>query len=161
MNMPMFPTFVRDTWGPTAVPDQVVAGCHMAEAITMGAVAAATPMFTANVDRLFGLLAESGSDEYGEHAPTQYAFKTASELIWAAEKQMAGPIPKGSPSVDSLGGIRFTWRRGEAQLRLVCPADASKPVYLYQQTPTGPQMVDRDVSAQMLAERLRWLSGVV
>jgi hypothetical protein len=130
---------------------------QIAENVRVAAPAAA-PTFSTNIDRLFELLVENGTDEYGELSPTQHVFRTASELIRLAEKSMTGPIPTGSPAVDSSGGIRFSWRRGSAHLRLICPSDPAKPIYICQQSPDAePIVLDQDITPGILAQRLLWL----
>jgi hypothetical protein len=107
--------------------------------------------------RLLDLLGERGKDDYGSIDPTQYAFKTASEFVLASE-YMLGLGIRSSPVVDSQGGIRITWRNASKQIKLVCPATSSDPIYIYESSPRGSTIYNKEVNHIKLAERLSWLT---
>jgi hypothetical protein len=105
--------------------------------------------------RLLDLLDEHGEDDYGLLDPTQYAFRSAFKLVRLAQRQMVERIA-GSPSVDSLGGIRITWRRDDREIRLVCPGDRGQQVYLYQESEHHNSAI-HEVTPSVLAQKLSWL----
>jgi hypothetical protein len=107
------------------------------------------------LSRLFDLLEERGQDDYGAIDPTQYAFKTAYKLVEEAERYCVVTVP-GAPNVDSGGGVRITWKSGDRQVRLVCPATKINPVYIYQESLEGHKS-EQNVTAGILAEKLVWL----
>jgi hypothetical protein len=109
-----------------------------------------------SIRRLVALL-DNGDDDEGDIGPTQYAFKTAFDLIEEAEHVVGGRLVS-SPVVDSEGGIRITWRRGDKQVKLVCPATREAPVYMYYAFPEGNDLRNQNVTATVLAERLAWLT---
>jgi len=106
--------------------------------------------------RLFGLLDERGEDDYGKIDPTQHAFKNACMFALTAEG-MLGRDMKCAPVVDSEGGIRITWKNGNKQVKLVCPATPKAPIYIYESSPDGSTICDKDVTFIALARRLSWL----
>jgi hypothetical protein len=106
--------------------------------------------------RLFELLDERGEDDYGKIDPTQYAFKNACVLALTAEEMLGRDI-KCSPVVDSEGGIRVTWKNQNKQVKLICPATVKAPIYIYESSPDGSTIYDKDVTSIALAKRLSWL----
>jgi len=106
--------------------------------------------------RLLDLLAENGEDDYGAIGPSQLAFLRAFRLV-AEALAILGEDFASSPSVDSEGGIRVTWRRGDRQVKLVCPARREASVYIYYAGPAGNGLLNQGVSAPDLAGRLDWL----
>jgi hypothetical protein len=110
--------------------------------------------------RLFALLdeTESQEDDYGRVGPTQFAFRTACLMVAGAISLLDEDLPC-APVVDSEGGIRITWNRYHKQIKLICPATKESPVYIYQASPTGNSVRDRNVNASVLAERLSWLTS--
>ncbi len=109
-----------------------------------------------SIGRLFELLDESGEDDYGEVAPSQYAFKSAYLLIAKAERVMAMQVV-GSPCVDSVGGIRVAWKRQDRQVRLICPASSSEHAYIYKQAGDTQETIHAPTS-DTLANTLTWLT---
>lgn len=109
-----------------------------------------------SLERLFELLEERGNDDHGAVDPTQYAFKTASQLVLKAECKLIREV-KSSPVVDSEGGIRVTWKSGNKQVKLVCPAASNAPIYIYQSSPARSIVYNQDVTFNLLADRLSWL----
>jgi hypothetical protein len=105
--------------------------------------------------RLLDLLDETEEDT---SRVTMYAFKTAYNLIDEAER-IASVGVISSPVVDSEGGIRVTWRIGDRQVKLICPAkrDADAPVYIYHASNAGNALRNQNISADVLADRLAWL----
>src|SRR5436309_326525 len=124
----MFPTFLNagNTWNGTR-PNEVFLRNH--EATQEQCADDASPVAD-TLTRLLDLLDEHGNDDYGVIDPTQYAFKSAFKLVRLAQQKMVLRVA-GSASVDSLGGIRITWRRNGREIRLVCPASQTEQIYLY------------------------------
>jgi hypothetical protein len=109
-----------------------------------------------SIIRLLGVLEESGEDDYGVKGPSQYAFLTAFKIVFVAIG-IAGEDFASSPSVDSEGGIRITWKRGDRTVKLVCPAASEKAPYVYHASPEGSWLRNENVDAAYLAGRLCWL----
>jgi hypothetical protein len=109
-----------------------------------------------SIRRLVALLDDTDVDD-DQVGATQYAFKTAFDLVEEAEHIVGGGGLFSSPVVDSEGGIRITWRCGDRQVKLVCPATREKPVYMYHASPAGNALRNQNVTAEVLAERLAWL----
>jgi hypothetical protein len=107
--------------------------------------------------RVFSLLDESGEDDYGQLGPSQFAFKTACFMVANAIALLNQDIPC-APVVDPDGGIRITWTRYNKQIKLICPSAKDAPVYIYQSSPAGNSLRDRNVTASVLADRLSWLA---
>jgi len=150
--MPMFPTFLNAgaTWDST--PSQALLRHH--EAFEGQAEEDAGPA-PDTLSRLLDLLDEHGEDDYGMLDPTQHSFRSAFKLVRNAQKQMVFRIV-GSPSVDSLGGIRVTWRREDREIRLVCPGNRAELIYVYQQSERRNQAI-HGVTPTILADKLSWL----
>lgn len=110
-----------------------------------------------SISRLFGLLDENGEDDYGQIGPSQFAFKTAFLLVAHAIALLDEDIPC-APVVDSEGGVRVTWNHYNKQIKLVCPAAKDSPVYIYQSSPAGTSLRDKNVTPSVLADRLSWLT---
>jgi hypothetical protein len=106
--------------------------------------------------RLFELLDERGEDDHGKMDPSQHAFKNACILALTAEEMLGRDI-KCAPVVDSEGGIRITWRSRDKQVKLVCPATPKSPIYIYESSPKGNTIYNKDVTSLALARRLSWL----
>ena len=119
-------------------------------------IAAPVDSLPVSLSRLVDLLDEDERDDQYEVGPTQFAFKTAFRLVQQAEAALGEEV-SSSPVVDSEGGIRVTWRRGDRQIKLVCPAANNAPLYIYQSSPTGNSLRNQNVTAPVLAERLLWL----
>ncbi|HSU59683.1 MAG TPA: hypothetical protein VLI55_10250 [Bryobacteraceae bacterium] len=122
------------------------------------AKAAVIPVGTpVSIQRLIGLLDERGEDDYGQIGPSQLAFKNALTFLLAAISLVGEDIPS-SPVVDSEGGIRITWRRGNKQVKLICPATRDAEVYVYYSSPRGNGLSNQGVTPLVLAQRLDWLT---
>ncbi|HEY1185676.1 MAG TPA: hypothetical protein VGE89_15900 [Bryobacteraceae bacterium] len=153
----MFPTFVRDAnWTAT----QSAAASYIDEVGMAAHPQAGAPNLAASLSRLVELLEENGEDDYGQISPTQFAFLTAYRMVERAEA-LAGPGIASSPAVDSEGGIRISWRRGDRQVKLVCPASPEMPIYIYwcESSTDVSSVQNQNVTADALAEKLSWLTS--
>lgn len=112
-------------------------------------------------ERLIELLQEEEEDEYGILKPTPYAFEKAWNLILDASQLMKNSFKRASASTDDEGGIRLTWTclEPEAEVRLICPSEPNKQIYLYQEK-NSQYGVLKDVSGFTLASWLHWLNQV-
>lgn len=109
--------------------------------------------------RLQTLLEEEDEDDYGVAKPSAYAYATALALVAEAARLMGDHFTRASASIDDRGGIRLTWTRPQAEVRLVCAHQSDKPTYLYHEA--GDEYgVEYDVSASALAHWLDWLNHV-
>jgi hypothetical protein len=151
----MFPTFVRNTWTSTQTPPDSYMHVVGMASVPQASLSCEIPV---SLSRLVDLLEENGEDDYGMIGPTQFAFKTAFRMVQKAEK-LAGGEFSSSPSVDSEGGIRITWRRGERQIKLICPSTPNAPTYIYQSSPEGSALRNQNVTVTVLADKLAWLAN--
>jgi hypothetical protein len=112
-------------------------------------------------ERLIELLQEEDEDEYGILKPTPYAFEKAWNLTLDASQFMKNSFKRASVSTDDEGGIRLTWTclEPEAEVRLICPSEPNKQIYLYQEKNSHYGVV-KDVSGFTLASWLHWLNQV-
>jgi hypothetical protein len=117
------------------------------------------PKLPVSLLRLLALLDEGGEDDHGRIGPTQFAFKTAFLMIAEAICMADGETPDSSPSVDSQGGIRVTWRRDDKTVKLVCPSTKDGPLYIYHSSTAGNSLRNQNVTPLVLAERLSWLTA--
>jgi hypothetical protein len=120
---------------------------------------ALTPISLLRLVRLLGGDADGDreEDDYGAITPSLLAFTTAAKLLQGAIKIMGEDV--GSwPVVDSRGGIRITWRRGDRQVKLICPATSDAPPYIYQSHEDGSTIQNQNVTAEALAARLTLLT---
>jgi hypothetical protein len=109
--------------------------------------------------RLQTLLEEEDEDDYGVAKPSAYAYGTALALVAEAARLIGDRFTRASASIDDRGGIRLTWTRPQAEVRLVCTHQSDKPTYLYHEA--GDEYgVEYDVSASALAHWLDWLNHV-
>ncbi|HVP48799.1 MAG TPA: hypothetical protein VMT32_19535 [Bryobacteraceae bacterium] len=107
-----------------------------------------------SVLRLVALLADERDED--DHGPSQFAFWKAFIMVSDAIS-ILGEDFASSPTVDSQGGIRITWRRGDRQVKLICPATRGMPMYIYEASPEGNAITNEGVTASMLADKLYWL----
>jgi len=119
----------------------------------------ASSAIAVTLKRLVALLEEEEIDEYGILQPTQFAFKSAMQLIVEAYDVMGDRFPKASVSTDEHGCIRLTWSKlePECEVRLVCPARAGQQAYLYHER-GNDYAVEREVTAPVLLQWLVWLN---
>jgi hypothetical protein len=126
-------------------------------------VAQSTRPFSQNLvvtlKRLIALLEENEADDYGILQPSQSAFKQAMRLTIEAYDAMGDCFPRASASTDEKGGIRLTWSKlePECEVRLVCPAIADYPVYLYHEV-GETYAIEQNVTASILVKWLEWLN---
>jgi hypothetical protein len=109
-----------------------------------------------SLTRLLSTLEENGDDDYGAIGPSQFAFLTAFRMVFDAVSILREDYAS-SPSVDSDGGIRVTWKRGDRVVKLVCPATRDKSPYVYHSSPSGNFLRNENVTASYLADRISWL----
>ncbi|MEW5856828.1 MAG: hypothetical protein AB1861_05545 [Cyanobacteriota bacterium] len=109
--------------------------------------------------RLQELLEEEDEDDYGVATPSAYAYGTALALVSEAARLIGDRFTRASASTDDRGGIRLTWTRPEAEVRLVCAHQSDKPTYLYHEA-GNEYRVEHDVSASTLTHWLDWLNSV-
>lgn len=119
-------------------------------------VAPCSTRLPVSLDRLLNVLAENGEDDYGAIGPNQFAFFQAFRLVAEAIAILGEDFP-ASPAVDSQGGIRVTWKRGDRQVKLVCPSQRDMPVYIHYSSPSGNGLRNEGISAAELSNRLDWL----
>lgn len=110
------------------------------------------------LSRLQALLNEEDEDDYGIAKPSAYAYGTALALVSEAVRLMASAFTRASASTDDKGGIRLTWLRPNAEVRLVCAHQSDKPTYLYHETDDEYE-VEHNVSALTVAHWLNWLNN--
>lgn len=151
----MFPTFVKNTWTATPPPPELyihATGRGAAPGPALGRT-------SASLSRLVGLLdddEDGDQDDYGQIGPTQFAFKTAYQMIENTE-EVVGTLPAGSPTVDSEGGIRVTWEINNRRVKLICPATRKGQMYIYHSSAEGSQIQNQNVTTTALANRMSWL----
>src|SRR5437016_13044716 len=122
----MFPTFVRNTWTATPPPPETFIGQSARAALPQACVTD----LPVSLSRLVDLLYENGEDDYGQVGPSQFAFKTAFRMVERAERRAGGAF-SASPVVDAEGGVRVSWRKGDRQVKLICPATREGVTYIY------------------------------
>jgi len=119
-------------------------------------VAPCTMRLPLSLHRILDLLAENGEDDYGAIGPSQFAFWRAFRLISSSIEILGEDFPC-SPAVDSQGGIRVTWKRGDRRVKLVCHATREAPMYVYYSSPSGNGLRNESITATDLADRIYWL----
>jgi hypothetical protein len=152
----MFPTFVKNNWTATPPPESFVRAGRVT-ALPQAALSRTSP----SLSRLLALLdndEDVDQDDYGQIGPTQFAFKTAYQMIENTE-QTLGTIPACSLAVDSEGGIRAAWTINDRQVKLICPATRRAPMYIYHSSAEGSSVQDQNVTASALANRIAWLKN--
>ncbi len=114
---------------------------------------------TVTLKRLVALLEEDEMDEYGVLQPSQAAFKLAMRFVVEVYDAMGERFPKASVSTDEEGSIRLTWSKlePECEVRLLCPARADHPAYLYHEL-GNDYAVEREVTVSILLQWLEWLN---
>lgn len=112
-------------------------------------------------ERLIELWQEDEEDEYGIVKPTVYAFAKAWSIITEASQFLKDSFRKASVSTDDEGGIRLTWTKleSEAEVRLICPCNHYKEVYLYYEKDSEYNIV-KNITGFNLASWLDWLNQV-
>ena len=112
--------------------------------------------YEVTVSRVRELLSEPETDEYGISRPTPYAYHRALQLLEGASRQARHPIPRGSASTDSEGGIRVTWTRTNRELRLVVASSVERDSYIYYEAGDS-YGVEAVSSSKDLARWVEWL----
>jgi hypothetical protein len=154
--IPMFPMFLnlQNNWNGTK-PSEVFLESYLLQ--QNQGIEEVAP-FSESLTRLYELLTQNGEDDYGILGPSQLAFHSAFGLVARAEKLMTTRM-SGSPSVDSTGGIRMTWRYLGNEIRLVCPSTNAQKTYIYQQAGNTQRETMHNVTPALLAEKLTWLAS--
>jgi hypothetical protein len=108
--------------------------------------------------RINELKEDEEEDEYGEIIkPTEYANKTAIELVSKAAKSIPEKFFKAWVSTEDSGGIGLTWSKPELEkeVRLVIPPTSDRKIYLYHEM-CDEYGVEYNVSAKTLSHWLSW-----
>ena len=116
--------------------------------------------FTTTLKRILELLDLEAEDDYGILKPTEYAFKTAMELVVEAHEIMGSSFPKASASTDHQGSIRITWKNRETKrlVRLFCPCNSEQPVDIYHDS-SDEYNVEDVYSVSTLIHWLEWFNA--
>jgi hypothetical protein len=110
--------------------------------------------------RILELLDLEEEDDYGILKPTEYAFKTAMQLVVEANEIMGDYFPKASASTDHKGSIRITWKNRETKrlVRLFCPCNSEQPVDIYHDS-SDEYNVEDVSSVSTLVHWLEWFNA--
>jgi hypothetical protein len=102
-----------------------------------------SPGLTLTLKRLVELLEGEEEDDYGVIKPTDYAFKTAMNLILEANALLTD-FPQASVSTDHEGSVRLAWSKlvPECEVCLFCPARAEAPIDIYHVFENGEGVED-------------------
>jgi hypothetical protein len=116
--------------------------------------------FTITIKRLVELYeSEDDEDEYGVLKPSNYAFKTAVNLVLEAHSILGKSFPKASACTDDRGGVSLTWTsiQPARKVRLFCPFTDEPPIRIYhrQGDERGSENV---ISVATLVDRLKWFN---
>ncbi len=116
--------------------------------------------FTTTLKSILKLLDLEASDDYRILKPTEYAFKTAMQLVVDAYEVMESDFPKGSASTEDRGGIKITWKNRETRrlVRLFCPCNSEQPVDIYHDS-SDEYNVEDVYSVSTLVHRLEWFNA--
>ena len=90
--------------------------------------------FTTTLKRILELLDLEASDDYGILKPTEYAFKTAMQLVVETYEIMGSDFPKGSNFTDDRGGIFLTWKNRDPQDKIILLCPAKKQAFIARKT---------------------------
>ena len=104
---------------------------------------------------------EDDEDEYGILKPSEFAFKTALDLVVAAHSVMGNSFPKASACTDHQGGVSLTWTSvtPACKVRLFCPFidDDEQLVRIYYRK-NDEHGSEKVISAAILVDRLQWFN---
>ena len=104
---------------------------------------------------------EDDEDEYGILKPSEFAFKTALDLVVAAHSVMGNSFPKASACTDHQGGVSITWTSvtTACKVRLFCPFidDDEQLVRIYYRK-NDEHGSEKVISATTLVDRLQWFN---
>jgi len=116
--------------------------------------------FTTTLKRILELLDLEAEDDYGILKPTEYAFKTAMQLVVETYEIMGNSFPSGSESTDEEGSIFLNWISQDRKRSVIifCPCSPEKPAYFYHDT-SDEHAAESDVSASKLVHWLEWFNA--
>ena len=104
---------------------------------------------------------EDDEDEYGILKPSDFAFKTALNLVVEAHSVMGNSFPKASACTDHQGGVSLTWTSvtPACKVRLFCPFidDDEQLVRIYYRK-NDEHGSEKVISATTLVDRLQWFN---
>jgi hypothetical protein len=86
--------------------------------------------------------------------PTQYAYASALRLVLQAGDLLPGAFPPALLTTTEQGGINWYWRKPDFSVQLTVASAPMGKDYLYVRD-RGQSVMDEDVTAQHLADRLR------
>jgi hypothetical protein len=122
---------------------------------------ASIPELEITVERINGLDEDEEGDEYGEIInPTEYAVKSAIELVSKTARSISVKFFKAWVSTEDSGGVVLTWSKPELDktVRLVIPPIPDRKIYLYHEK-AEEYGVEYNVSAKTLSEWLTWCNS--
>ena len=131
--------FLRECW-------EQGSNAAAAEALTSGD-------YVVTVKRVEDLRAQ---EEDEEDRPSEYAYRTALELLRQAARELGRHFRRAGVSVGPERSLRITWSLGVREVRLICGGRPTNKTYIYQESPGG-HAVEYRVNGAMLAGYLRWL----
>jgi hypothetical protein len=124
----------------------------MAEQIQNVRAFPADPVF----DRLFAEISSLRVDPDEDAPPTQFAVDEALGLIGSVRARFTGYWTEPHIATDGYGGLRFSWRNDQKEVRAIIPRKAKGRQYLYWEDGDQYDTVDK-FTAVTLASRLDWL----
>lgn len=86
--------------------------------------------------------------------PTQHAYESALRLVLQAGGLLPGAFPPALLTTTEQGGINWYWRGPGLSVQLTVASAPTGKDYLYTRD-SGQSVIDEDVTAQRLANRLR------
>jgi hypothetical protein len=113
------------------------------------------------LNALLGEIERLRSEPIGEHTPSPQAVDAATSLIKGAAKLLQSAPPEGELDY-YFGELGIEWRQGNRILRLTCFSGSEAPRLDYgtmSRKTSGEYSSDAVANAQILADRLDWLSG--
>jgi hypothetical protein len=122
---------------------------------------ASIPELEITVERINGLEEDEEEDEDGEIInPTEYAVKSAIELVSKTARSISVKFFKAWVSTEDSGGVVLTWSKPELDktVRLVIPPIPDRKIYLYHEM-AEEYGVEYNVSAKTLSEWLTWCNS--
>lgn len=108
--------------------------------------------------RLWALFLEGEVDDLDGRKATPHAIITANWLVQQAARDLGLDFPAGSPSLDSEGGIRITWFRGNREVELACPGPSGPSPFIYHEAGTEYDLEER-AGSRALVRWLQWLTN--
>ncbi len=86
--------------------------------------------------------------------PTQHAYVSALRLVLQAGDLIPGAFPPALLTTTEQGGINWYWRKPDFSVQLTVASAPAGKDYVYVRD-KGESVMDEDVTAQHLADRLR------